>query len=179
MWQRTWVAIPVTKIRMSGKSHLGGRDDRSSGHHWAWSDRKIQVDVFRREVKMISKYRLELVPWPMEIHLRRGMLPFSLVLSTFLPGSTNCAVCGARWRWGMRHLALLLTQGGKTVKMQSPFYSLAIRHLVMCPGYFQNMNSGRPVLHTVSQPLPWLLRCVSFFRGLYAWVPTSAGREHL
>ena len=41
--------------------------------------RTIQVDVFRRKVNIISKYRLSLVPRPLEIHLRRDMLPFSFV----------------------------------------------------------------------------------------------------
>ena len=41
--------------------------------------RKIQVDVFRRKANIISKYRLSLVPRPLEIHLRRDMLPFSFV----------------------------------------------------------------------------------------------------
>ena len=41
--------------------------------------RKNQVDVFRRKANIVSKYRLESVPWPLEIHLKRNMLPFSFV----------------------------------------------------------------------------------------------------
>ena len=79
MWQSPCVVIPVTEIIQSEKNHLGGRDGRSSDHQSLKWQRKNQVDVLRRKANIISKYRLELVPWPLEIHLKRDMLPFSFV----------------------------------------------------------------------------------------------------
>ena len=63
--------------------------------------------------------------------------------------------------------------------MQRPFYSLAIKYPSAESRIFQNKHSGRPVLHTLSQPPSWALPTVLFLRGPCAWVPTFVGREHL